>query len=69
MTPKPTVPTKKAVPNFGTNVGPGVAKQITATPTVKTPTPTPAPVTAESLTWSQNFDPGRALYNKMKLQK
>jgi hypothetical protein len=67
MTPKPTVPTKKTVPNFGTNVGPVAAKQITATPTVKTPTP--APVTAESLTWSRNFDPGQALYNKMKLQK
>lgn len=83
MTPKPIVPAKKAVPNFGTGIGPGVAKQTTATPTVRTATPvmrtqtatstvrtpTPAPVTTESLAWSQNFDPGRALYNKMKLQK
>jgi hypothetical protein len=64
-TPTPA-PTKKTVPNFGTNVGPGVAKQITATPTFKVKTPTPAPVTAESLTWSRNFDPGRTLLKKMK---
>jgi len=60
------------VPNYALGVGPGVKPQMTATPKIKAPTATTVPAkqksvaVAESLVWSQTFDPSRTLLKKIK---
>jgi hypothetical protein len=57
-------PQAKATPNYGGSTGYG--KTTMSVNPMQAKTIKNAPAMAESLTWSQNFDPGRSLYRQMK---